>query len=334
MTTIEMSNYLFFRTDRIGDFLVSAILINSIKRNDLNSNITVVSSKNNHLYIKSLNFIDEVYLYPDNLIDKITLFLKLNKKKYNLIGALDGKKRSIYFSILLKSKTKVLMTTKVFFTKILKKKFSKIFLFEETKNKLDEIIEVLNLCNMSFEKKDLFFLENQKILSNKIKCIPNYLILHFDEKWIFNDYIRKYVSIEPNHDEFNLFIQEIIKNFNLNLVVTTGLKENMIINKFKKDLNKINENLYEKEYNNKKIQLYTNLDFFDLEFLIKNCNFLITCHGASTHVASAFNKKIYDIFDTSQEKFYKKWNSHINNYKYFYREKFRSLTKKILTKKI
>ena len=54
MTTIEMSNYLFFRTDRIGDFLVSAILINSIKRNDLNSNITVVSSKKNHLYIKSI----------------------------------------------------------------------------------------------------------------------------------------------------------------------------------------------------------------------------------------------------------------------------------------
>ena len=72
MTTIEMSNYLFFRTDRIGDFLVSAILINSIKRNDLKSHITVISSKKNNLYIKSLNFIDEVYLYPDNLIDKIT----------------------------------------------------------------------------------------------------------------------------------------------------------------------------------------------------------------------------------------------------------------------
>ena len=124
-----MSNYLFFRTDRIGDFLVSAILINSIKRNDLNSHVTVVSSKKNHVYIKSLNFIDEVYLFPDNLIDKITLFLKLNKKRYNLIGALDGKKRSIYFSILLKSKTKVLMTTKVFFTKILKKKiFKNIFI--------------------------------------------------------------------------------------------------------------------------------------------------------------------------------------------------------------
>ena len=84
MTTIEMSNYLFFRPDRIGDFLVSAILINSIKRNDLNSHITVVSSKKNHLYIKSLNFVDEVYLYPDNFIEKISLFLKLNYTQQHL----------------------------------------------------------------------------------------------------------------------------------------------------------------------------------------------------------------------------------------------------------
>ena len=40
-----MNNYLFFRTDRIGDFLVSAILLNSIKRNDEKSHITIVCSK-------------------------------------------------------------------------------------------------------------------------------------------------------------------------------------------------------------------------------------------------------------------------------------------------
>ena len=33
---IIMNNYLFFRTDRIGDFLLSAILIKSIKKNDSN----------------------------------------------------------------------------------------------------------------------------------------------------------------------------------------------------------------------------------------------------------------------------------------------------------
>lgn len=31
------NKYIFFRTDRIGDFLLSAILIKSIKRSDKNS---------------------------------------------------------------------------------------------------------------------------------------------------------------------------------------------------------------------------------------------------------------------------------------------------------
>ena len=81
-----MNNYLFFRTDRIGDFLVSAILLNSIKRNDKNSSIIIIASKKNYFYIKSFNFIDEVILYPDNFFKKIKLFFYLFKKKYNLVG--------------------------------------------------------------------------------------------------------------------------------------------------------------------------------------------------------------------------------------------------------
>ena len=40
-----MNKYIFFRTDRIGDFLLSAVLIKAIKRNDTYSHITVVGSK-------------------------------------------------------------------------------------------------------------------------------------------------------------------------------------------------------------------------------------------------------------------------------------------------
>ncbi len=70
-----MNNYLFFRTDRIGDFLMSAVLIKSIKKNDKDSHITVVTSNKNFFYIKSLNFIDEVFLYPENFFKKIFFFL-------------------------------------------------------------------------------------------------------------------------------------------------------------------------------------------------------------------------------------------------------------------
>ena len=49
-----MKNYLIFRTDRIGDFLLTCILINNIKRNDKNSFITLVCSEYNYEYIKTV----------------------------------------------------------------------------------------------------------------------------------------------------------------------------------------------------------------------------------------------------------------------------------------
>ena len=191
----KVKNYLFFRTDRIGDFLMSAILIKSIKRNDNQSHISVVASEKNYFYIKTLDFIDEVYIYPKNFIKKIYFFINLNKKNYESIFALDGKKRSIYFSIFLKSKYKFLMTTKFIFKKLLNNFFSKIFVFHQSNNKLSEILNVLDSLKMVFKEEDIYYLKDQNIQSKKITKISDYLIFHFDEKWIFNDYINKYQSI-------------------------------------------------------------------------------------------------------------------------------------------
>ncbi len=42
-----MNNYLIFRTDRIGDYIFSQILINSISRNDKKSRIYIIASDKN-----------------------------------------------------------------------------------------------------------------------------------------------------------------------------------------------------------------------------------------------------------------------------------------------
>ena len=159
-----------------------------------------------------------------------------------------------------------------------------------------------------------------------------YTQFHFDEKWIFNDYINKYQSIEPTNSELDLFINELAKKTDKNIIITTGIKISGLLKDFMSNFKEISENLYERKYNEKKILLYVNIDFFDLKYLIKDCSYIITCHGASTHIASAFNKKIYDIFDKSQKEFYFKWNSHMKNYNFFYRENFKSLSQKILLK--
>ena len=69
-----MNKYIFFRTDRIGDFLLSSILLKSIKRNDKRSHITVVASEKNYDYIKNISFVDKTILYPNSIINKIFFF--------------------------------------------------------------------------------------------------------------------------------------------------------------------------------------------------------------------------------------------------------------------
>ena len=110
-----INKYIFFRTDRIGDFLLSAILIKGIKRSDKNSFITVVASKKNFSYIDNFDFIDEVILFPDSYFKKFVFYLRFFLKKFYLIGLLDGKKRSLYFSFLTRSKFRFLFTYKKFY---------------------------------------------------------------------------------------------------------------------------------------------------------------------------------------------------------------------------
>ena len=57
---------------------------------------------------------------------------------------------------------------------------------------------------------------------------------------------------------------------------------------------------------------------------------LISCHGAISHVAAAYNIKQIDIIDGSYN--YGRWTSHFRNYNFLYREKFNILNEKIIKK--
>ena len=174
------------------------------------------------------------------------------------------------------------MTTKKILKIFLNYFFSKIYLFDESKNKIEEIKDVLNLTKMSFDKADVSFLKENKIYLNKIKLLKDFMIFHFDEKWIYEQYIKKYESIEPSLGDLEEFIYNLIKKSKKNLIITTGLINNDLIKKLLLSFNKENDNLYTKSFDDKLIQIYINIDFFELEYLIKNSSFLIGCHGAST----------------------------------------------------
>ena len=166
-----MNNYIFFRTDRIGDFLLSAILLNSIKRNDPNSYITVICSSKNYDYVKNFHLVDRAVLYPEkNLFKKISFFLGMFFKKNYCAIVCDGKKRSIYSAILLRSKIKILFSTKVIHKVMFNFFFSKILIDKYSKSKILEIQNALVHIKFNFTTQDLNTL---KVKNNKNFSINN-----------------------------------------------------------------------------------------------------------------------------------------------------------------
>ena len=293
-----MSSYLIFRTDRIGDFLLTILLINSIKRNDPNSNITVISSKKNYHFIRSFKNVDEVIILKNNLLDKIKLIHKLRSVYYDKIIVHDAKNRSSIISFFLKYGLKIKPNNDLNISYI------------------DSIKEIISKLNFDFIESDLNTLKNRE--HNFAEDLnEDFIILHFDEKWIYDDYISVYTNIEPLKDELISFIDLLLTITNKRLVITTGIRSPNILNDI------INIGL------NSRVKVYKKLDFLDLEILISKSKLLISCHGSVSHVAAAHQIRQIDIIDKMKLNFYSKWTAHFRNYTPIYRKKFSELSKEI-----
>ena len=293
-----MNKYLIFRTDRIGDFLLTAILINSIKRNDPYSHITVVSSKKNYAYIQSFKSVDEVILLEKNLFKKIRLILRLRSLYYNFIIIHDLKNRSSLISFFLKYGLKIKLNKNLNISYI------------------DNIKLILSMIDFNFQESDLNTLKHRDYKS--FKYLNNdFILFHFDEKWIYNDYISEYKNIEPTKNDLILFINALLLTSNKKVVITTGMNCPSI-------LNDISENDFQTG-----VKIYKKLSFLDLENLISKCKLLISCHGSVSHVASAHQIKQIDIIDKNKLNFYSKWTFHFRNYSLLHRKKFSELSEEI-----
>ena len=290
-----MKNYLIFRTDRIGDFLTTAILIKSIKFNDVNSKIVLVASKKNYSYIKEFNNIDEVILLENNFISKLNITFQLRKKYFDTIIIHDNKKRSKIISFLINAK-KVINIEKI-------KDLSHIKIIKEILKKLDFV----------FNKEALNILNEKNI---KIQNKEKYVLFHFDEKWIHKEYINNYVNVEPSVGELINFLWDLNKKTEKRIIITTGLKTPRLL---KECMNKI------KDIN---VSFLENLNFSSLENIVVNSDLLIACHGAISHIAAAKEVKQIDIIDLSYN--YSRWTEHFRNYSCINRTKFNKLSKQIL----
>ena len=142
----------------------------------------------------------------------------------------------------------------------------------------------------------------------------NYIHLHFDEKWEFNGYIKKYKNIEPSVDELVFFVKTILSK-NKNLIITTGKDSSIILNNLKHRINDL------------KVKIFENQSLIEIEQIVFNSELLIACHGWISHIASAKKIRQIDIIDSSYP--YDKWTSHFRIYNYLKRTSFDDLSKKI-----
>ena len=76
------------------------------------------------------------------------------------------------------------------------------------------------------------------------------------------------------------------------------------------------------------IKVYEGLSFTQLDKITSKSSVLISCHGAISHLAAAYNIKQIDIIDKSYN--YHKWTDHFRNYKSLERVSFNDLSNRIL----
>jgi len=328
-----MKEILIFRTDRIGDLLLYLPLINCLKRNYPSSIINIVCSEKNYSYTRDLQLFNKAYLYPKSFIQKIILFIKLFSKK-DLIMTLDGKKRSIYFSIFIRSKLKILFSPSLFIKKFFSNFFNYFFYIDYNQSIISYQKEALKLLKLTLIEED--YLLKDRIankLNYKMPVSKNpILFFNFDEKWIWDNYIKTFENIEPSYEELIYFIEEVVNKKKYTLWISDGLIRNTLFDRLISESHKINEFVYEKIIDDDiKIYLFRKIDIHDLNHLISCSSLILTCHGAPSHLAACNSKKTIDIIDGNEGLLiHKSCSGHFKKTTSLPRENFAKLSKKIL----
>jgi len=326
-----INNILIFRTDKIGDLLISCPAIITIKKNLTSSKITLVTSKNNYEYAKTFSFIDNVEMFPDSsLVSKIKFVFSLSKKKFDYVLVLDGKDRSIISSIFIRSKLKVSIVSKRkinFFWKLLNLKY---IIDDDSVNLITVHKNLLTHCNINNEIGNYDFLkdkiDNQFLSKLNIK---KYIQIHLDEKWIKGLYIDSYKNIDPKFESFIDLIKNISKKNNL--LITTGMTDFLLLDDLKsKFFEKKTDKIYYKKIQNYYVYLIYKPTLQDMESLMRSAEIFISCHAGIVHAANSFGNKIIDIIDENRKDWYSRWSAHFKNYTLIYRNEFNILKKELL----
>ena len=322
---------LIFRTDRLGDFIISCPFIISYKTNFPDTNITLVSSEYNSNYIKNFNFINEIkplkneIKFFSKLIILIKMILNLRKSKFKNIIILDGKKRSFFISLFLNGEKSILLQSKNLAI------LSKIFNYNsvinyEFQNQLKNFSFLASLLNFNINQKEIDIYQNYKF-EKRFYFKKKYIIIHLDEKWYSDFYYKDFTNINPNSFQIKIFVEkliEIIKE-DFEIVITTGSKNTEQIDSFISELETKDNKLFTQIINNTNITFIKNTTFNDLESLVKNSSFLICCEGGISHVSHNCYVDTIAFYEKNRLEHTKHWTGHMSKLSLYERKNMTDL---------
>ena len=309
-----MAKYLIFRTDRIGDFIFSRILTEAIKCKNHKNIIDFVCSKYNSEYIKNFKDINKIYILDKyNLSLLMKNILEINKEKYDFIIILDGKRRSIFFSLFLIGKKKFAIIKDFRPKIILKFFFNRFFVNSEVNSQFDNFSSIINYLDFKIPKKINYY-AGYKLKRINPEYIKNrFTLLHLDEKWFEGYYYNDFKYMDLNEKNFDYLIQTIFKRFKKNILITSGRDEILPFNKIKtKYFYKYKKNIFRSKKYTDRVQLIEKTDFRELETIVSKSSEIICCEGAISHVSNAFNKLTFALvnFKIGNTGFF--WTKHMN----------------------
>ena len=306
-----MKNFILFRTDRLGDFLIITNIIKALKKKYPKSKITVVASQLNYHFIKKYKIIDRVILYNKNynFLKKIQIFKIINDRNYDASFSVDGKSFSNLCTFFLKSKLKLglIYKYKIFGIPFYKPnllfkiifKYYETFTSKEYLNKIEHLpTKLINLSNKLYLKikaSDKYYykpLINNKNFKKKFKKIikNKFILIHLDEKW------SDINGIKENLYEELVFFQKKIK---CKIIITSFKNTFDYFINFKKKL---------KMKKNKNIILFENKGLEIMERMINYSKFSLSCHsGYLVQVCGANKSKIIDIINKEDFIWYSCW---------------------------
>ena len=307
-----MKKILIFKSDRIGDLINISSLIKNLKHNFDNSEITLVCSKYNSEIAKYYPELSTILIFENSIIKFIfKYFYKIFFNKYDYIFQLDGKKKSYFLTIILRSKSKsclfyIKQKSILGFNYILKRpNYFNAFFYDcliECNEKLDEKTNYkyhyLNLYLSMLKNYNLNIITNEHYLPFNGKIDPtftNYFHIHIDDRWSKFDI-----------NFYNKFLNSLITLSNSRKIyITSNINGNEFFNNIKNNLSM-----------SANVKFNKNASLRELINIIYNCHTSLSNHtGLTVHVAASFKKNIIDIVSPDLNLHYDRWIPNKINYK-------------------